>query len=112
MQYGVVALLGLLTLGPGIQADTTPRRIGEPASANALDNSERMSDAEIRRRIIAESIDGYPGPCACPYQLARNGSRCGGRSAYSRGGGYAPLCYANDVSDEMVRRYRAEHDLN
>src|SRR5690606_16413330 len=33
----------------------------------------RRAPAAIKRRIIAESIDGYPGPCPCPYSTARNG---------------------------------------
>ena len=45
------------------------------------------SDAQIKKEIIKESIESYPGNCACPYNHARNGSRCGGRSAYSRTGG-------------------------
>jgi len=36
----------------------------------------------------------------------RNGRRCGGNSAYSKPGGASPLCYARDVTDEMVERYR------
>lgn len=67
------------------------------------------SDAEIRKRLIAESIDAYPGNCPCPYHADRAGRSCGRRSAYSRPGGHAPLCYPRDVSDEMVERYRADH---
>jgi hypothetical protein len=78
--------------------------------AIAADKNKRASDAEIRKRIIAESIESYPRNCACPYQSASNGSRCGRRSAYDRGGGYAPLCYPRDVSDEMVTEYRARMD--
>lgn len=33
------------------------------------------------------------GSCDCPYDRASNGSRCGGRSAYSRPGGRSPVCY-------------------
>lgn len=36
---------------------------------------------------------GYPGPCPCPYDTASDGSLCGARSAYSRSGGYSPVCY-------------------
>lgn len=43
-------------------------------------------DAQIRQRLIQESIAAYPGPCPCPYSRARNGSQCGRRSAYSRPG--------------------------
>jgi len=47
--------------------------------------------------------------CACPYNSARNGSSCGGRSAWSRGGGYSPMCYPKDVSKADVAAYRASH---
>lgn len=56
----------------------------------------RLSDDEVRERIIADSISRYPGNCACPYSTMRNGRRCGGRSAYSKPGGRAPICYADD----------------
>jgi hypothetical protein len=68
-----------------------------------------MSDAQVRQAIIRESIASYPGPCACPYNSARNGSSCGRRSAYSRPGGYAPLCYPRDISKAAVEAYRHEH---
>jgi hypothetical protein len=64
---------------------------------------------EIKRQIIRESIASYPGRCPCPYNTARNGSSCGRRSAYSRPGGYSPLCYPQDVSEDMVERYRKTH---
>jgi hypothetical protein len=65
-----------------------------------------QSDAQIRQKLIAESIASYPGNCPCPYNSASNGSSCGKRSAWSRAGGYAPLCYASDVTPEMIREYR------
>ena len=68
-----------------------------------------LSDAEIRREIIQESLAGYPGPCPCPYNLMRNGRACSGRSAYIRPGGYSPICYDRDISPEMVQSYRATH---
>lgn len=77
---------------------------GSPASAKA-----RLSDAQIKQRIIRQSVAEYPGNCACPYNSASNGSSCGRRSAWSRGGGYAPMCYAGDVSAAQVRAYRLSH---
>jgi hypothetical protein len=65
-----------------------------------------VSDSEIKQVLIQQSIMAYPGKCACPYQPASNGSRCGKRSAYSRIGGYEVLCYENDVTDDMVEQYR------
>ena len=34
--------------------------------------------------------------CECPYDIAKDGSRCGKRSAYSRSGGNKPVCYEKD----------------
>ena len=66
-----------------------------------------VSDATIVKAIIQDSIDGYSGNCPCPYNSARNGSRCGKRSAYSREGGYAPVCFKEDVTKEMISEYRS-----
>lgn len=68
-----------------------------------------LSEAQIKQRIIKQSIAEYPGSCACPYNSARNGSSCGGRSAWSRGGGYAPMCYAKDVSKAQVNAWRSSN---
>lgn len=68
-----------------------------------------LSDAQVKQRIIKASISEYPGNCPCPYNSARNGSRCGRRSAWNRAGGYAPMCYASDVTKADVRAWRASH---
>jgi hypothetical protein len=70
------------------------------------------SDSDIRQQIIHDSVNDYlttGHPCACPYNTARNGSSCGGRSAYSRPGGAAPLCYPNDITDQMVTEWKKQH---
>lgn len=74
--------------------------------------SETLTDEQVRERMIAESIASYPGDCPCPYNLARNGSRCGGRSAWSKAGRHEPLCFPDDIGDEEVRSYRERHDLS
>ncbi len=76
------------------------------SSVSAKEN--RVSDAAIAQLIIDDSIASYPGNCPCPYNSARNGSRCGKRSAYNRAGGYSPLCFKEDVSKDMIERYRAD----
>jgi hypothetical protein len=68
----------------------------------------RLSDDQIANKLIEQSIANYPGNCPCPYNLARNGSRCGRRSAHSKAGGYQPLCYRSDVTDQMIRDYRRQ----
>ena len=63
-----------------------------------------QSDEAIKKEIIQQSIQTYSGNC--PDNTARNGSRCGKRSAYNRVGGAAPLCYPEDVSDRMVKEFK------
>ena len=67
-----------------------------------------LIDSEIRQILIQQSIRSYSGSCPCPYNTMSNGRRCGGNSAYSEPGGAEPLCYASDVSDSMVERYRTQ----
>ncbi|UVJ42960.1 hypothetical protein NVV94_20585 [Pseudomonas sp. LS1212] len=76
---------------------------------DAVAKEARLTDAAVAQRLIEESISSYPGNCPCPYNAARNGSRCGKRSAYNRGGGYAPLCFKEDVDKEMVEEYRRQN---
>lgn len=74
---------------------------------NVYAKETRLTDAAIAQILIEDSIANYSGNCPCPYNAARNGSRCGKRSAYSRPGGYSPLCFKEDVTKEMVQEYRA-----
>lgn len=71
--------------------------------------AEQLTDNQITQAIIWQSRQSYyttGHPCACPYDRAKNGSLCGGRSAYRRPGGAAPFCYAKDVTQEMITNYR------
>lgn len=69
--------------------------------------AQDLTDSQIKQEIIKQSINNYRGNCPCPYNHAKNGSKCGKRSAWSRAGGYAPYCYESDVSDAQVKQYRA-----
>lgn len=71
---------------------------------------ESLSDAEIRRNLIQQSISRYSGSCPCPYNRDRGGRRCGGRSAYSRPGGASPLCYDSDITDQMINDFRRRYE--
>lgn len=77
-------------------------------NANA---SSALSDKQVKQQIIQQSIASYPGNCPCPYNVARNGSSCGARSAYSKPGGYDPICYPRDVTPEMVRDYKRRNAM-
>ena len=79
---------------------------------STLGFADTMTDSQVRQLMIKQSIALYPGNCPCPYNLASNGSQCGKRSAWSKRGGYAPLCYPADISDDMVKSYRAQHGLS
>ncbi|RVQ39621.1 SH3 domain-containing protein [Sinorhizobium medicae] len=67
-----------------------------------------IPDSAIIQRIIAESLASYPSSCACPYNTDRGGRRCGKRSAYSKPGGYAPICYPQDVTKAMIDAVRRQ----
>lgn len=41
---------------------------------NSLAKTQILSDAQVKQKVIEESIAAYPGPCACPFNQARNGS--------------------------------------
>jgi len=100
----------VLTLAPpgsiAAQRESDVVRSEPPARRTA---KKSLSDSQIKKLLIDESIAAYSGTCPCPYSRARNGSRCGKRSAYDREGGAAPLCYSSDVTAEMVQAYRDEH---
>jgi hypothetical protein len=80
------------------------------APAFAQPAAKQMTDPEIASIIVQASRDAYyrtGRPCACPEDLAKNGSRCGGRSAYSKPGGASPYCYPSDVPKVEIDRYKA-----
>lgn len=66
-----------------------------------------LSDAAIIAKLIALDAASYSGNCRCPENTDRAGRRCGARSAHSRAGGRAPLCYPSDVSRGAIAAFRA-----
>src|SRR5436190_23582386 len=81
-------------------------------SAGSALAREPLSDAQVRDTIVKESVARYLAtghPCACPYNLMRNGRQCGNVSAYVRPGGASPLCYPKDVSDGAMADWRRAH---
>jgi hypothetical protein len=61
--------------------------------------------ATVKQTMVQQSIAAYAGTCACPFNRDRAGHSCGGRSAYSRPGGAAPMCYVADISDAQATAY-------
>lgn len=76
---------------------------------SAFGAGHQITNAQIKKELIRESIASYPGRCPCPYNTDRRGYSCGRRSAYSRPGGYSPKCYPKDVSPSDVQAYRQRH---
>jgi hypothetical protein len=77
-----------------------------------LQPAQPQTDDQIRQAIIQQSAAAHNGtghPCACPYQTDRAGHSCGRRSAYSRPGGAAPLCYPEDITPGMIADWRMTH---
>lgn len=79
------------------EAPTKPKTINKPT----------VPDSVIVAKIIAESIFFYSGNCPCPFNRDRAGRRCGKHSAYSRPGGESPICFASDVSRDMISAFRS-----
>jgi hypothetical protein len=112
---GPVAFNGSSSAAPSASGGPPP-----PSAKAALSDNPAAPDtkgkvdtvltaAAIAAIIVQASRDQYHAtgrPCACPDDSARNGSACGGRSAYSRPGGAEPLCYPSDVSAAMIESYR------
>jgi hypothetical protein len=99
----------------------SPPTVSAPsAKATSTDNNPARLDtrrkietaltaAAIAAIIVQTSRDQHHAggrPCACPDDTTRDGRACGGRSAYSRPGGAAPLCYPSDVTVTMIESYR------
>ncbi len=87
----------------------TPRNSPNTSVASIPQNtkSPQLSDSQIRHELINRSIAHYRGACPCPYNVRRNGKRCGPDSLYSIPGGASPLCYERDISAAMIADYRA-----
>lgn len=69
--------------------------------------AQSSTDERDRRAMIAESFRNYSGNRSRPLNVDRAGRSCGKRSAYSKPGGAAPLCYPGDIPDTMLERWRS-----
>src|SRR6516165_6841908 len=84
-----------------IVAGCNKRPAAQVSQLTNLAQAPRLTDEEIRQKILAASLANYNGPCPCPY----SGLYCKGRSAHDMHG--EPLCYSSDVTLEMIARFRA-----
>jgi hypothetical protein len=80
-----------------------------PIAATAESN---LSDRQIANILVKQSKAAYQkrrGPCACPEDVAADGSKCGRSSGYNRPGGVRPWCYRSDVPTAAISGYRAKN---
>ncbi len=75
---------GAATPMPAFSSTAPPQGSGRQGSRPARQSAGQKS-GPVR--------GAYKGRCECPYDIMRNGHRCGGRSAYSRLGGHKPKCF-------------------
>jgi hypothetical protein len=105
-----VPALAPATSPPASSSSAKPSLPNRPASDAKRKVEVALTAAAIAAIIVQASRDQYHAggrPCACPDDTMRNGRACGGRSAYSRPGGAAPLCYPTDVTTAMIESYKA-----
>ena len=79
--------------------------VGASFAPTAVARKCPSSTSAIKKMMIKDSTARYSGSCPCPYSRTKRGHKCGKRSAWSRPGGASPLCYPDDVSPKMIRRY-------
>lgn len=81
--------------------------LGANLSSAPINNMAECGESyeSIKAKMISESISRYPGTCPCPYFDDSAGRSCGKRSAWSKPGGYSPLCYSSDISDHEVESF-------
>jgi hypothetical protein len=98
---------------PSPSAGLTPAKADAPDKPTGPDTKRKveaaLTAATIAAIIVQASRDQYHAggrPCACPDDTMRNGGACGGRSAYSRPGGAAQLCFPSDVTAAMIESYQ------
>jgi len=98
----------------GQTTQSVPAPALRPACQESAFDKKRIGEAVLTAAAIAAIIiktsrDQYYAtghPCAGPDDLMRNGRACRTRSAYSRPGGAAPLCYPSDVTSSMIEAYQ------
>jgi len=100
---------------PSAAAAKSAPAVSSGAQAPRSGNKSVLSATAIAAILIQESRSAYYAtgrPCACPEDVMRNGRRCAGNSAHSRGGGASPYCYVSDVPISAIEKYQARLSSN
>ncbi len=70
------------------------KSVKKPSTPTTTPKPTPKPEPEIKAHTPVRNA--VSGSCECPYDTDKRGRSCGGRSAYSRPGGDAPKCYADD----------------
>ncbi len=79
------------------------------AAAAAARTPDPMTNEDTRDIVMANSLNSYNGPCACPYSRNSDGYECGVEAQYYKPGGFRILCYPQDVRGQLNIYYRKTH---
>lgn len=92
-----------------LSTDAPPKLdpVSRPRNQRTVAAPTSREISQAKQNLIRQSIAAYPGSCPCPFSRDRAGRRCGGRSAWSRPGGYSPMCYESDISPARLESYLA-----
>ncbi len=72
-------------------------------SVSAMTQRVSRSDADW---LVRYSRASFEGDCACPDDVANDGTKCGARSFYARNGSRGLLfCYVSDVTPDAIKIY-------
>jgi hypothetical protein len=86
----------VLTVLPVSAQERVANPFGKGAPVEATTEAVMDGNTDVDA-ILRRSRASYDGVCGCPEDLDRSGRRCGKRSAYSKTGGAALLCYPSDI---------------
>jgi hypothetical protein len=76
------------------------------ATVSAQATGKEATDEQCASIIVQETREAYyrtRGPCACPEDRARDGSRCGGRSTRQK----PPYCNTSEVPKTNIDQCKA-----
>jgi hypothetical protein len=117
--YSASASTGLFTdLSPGATFDERKSCLpgvsilGDFASPTAF-AGPTSTDNQIRQQIIQQSVASYLATghrCACPYNPWHGMALPAAHRAYIRPGGAPPICYASDVTEQMISDWKYQHE--
>lgn len=98
--FGAARMKGIASVVLALSLPACSTLASEPAycdsaRAAAAARMASLSDWDVAWIGTALSQQGYEGECPCPTSTAVDGSRCGARSAYSKGARLA--CTPDDI---------------